>query len=105
MAVSPQSIQPVRAVHPIEARSYQILRRRADTSALPPLTRAVIERVIHASADLDYLGDVQISSEADLEKAREALASGCAVVTDAHMVAAGITSVKAICRVRDVVAA
>jgi precorrin-8X/cobalt-precorrin-8 methylmutase len=105
MAVSPQPIQPVRAVHPIEARSYQILRRRADTSALPPLTRAVIERVIHASADLDYLGDVQISSEADLEKAREALASGCAVVTDAHMVAAGITSVKAICRVRDVVAA
>jgi precorrin-8X/cobalt-precorrin-8 methylmutase len=104
MAVSPQSIQPVRAVHPIEARSYQILRSRVDTSGLAPLSRAVVERVIHASADLDYLGDVEISSEADLEKAREALAAGCPVVTDAHMVAAGITSVKAICRVRNVVA-
>jgi precorrin-8X/cobalt-precorrin-8 methylmutase len=74
-----------------------------DTSELPALTRAVVERVIHASADLDYLGDLQISSEADLEKAREALAAGCPVVADARMVAAGITSVRAICRVRDVV--
>ena len=57
--MSPQPIQPVRAVHPIEARSYQILRSRVDTSALPPLTRAVVERVIHASADLDYLGDLR----------------------------------------------
>jgi precorrin-8X/cobalt-precorrin-8 methylmutase len=102
--VSPQSIQPVRAVHPIEARSYQIMRSRVDTSALPPLSRAVVERVIHASADLEYVGDLQISSEADLEKAREALASGCPVVADARMVAAGVTSVKAICRMRNVVA-
>ncbi len=103
--MSPQPIRPVRAVHPIEARSYQIMRSRVDTSGLPPLTRAVVERIIHASADLDYLGDVRVSSEADLEKAREALVSGCPVVADAHMVAAGITSIKAICRVRDVVAA
>lgn len=102
--MSPQSIQPVRAVHPIEARSYQIMRSRVDTSALPPLSRAVVERVIHASADLEYVGDLQISSEADLEKAREALASGCPVVADARMVAAGVTSVKAICRMRNVVA-
>jgi precorrin-8X/cobalt-precorrin-8 methylmutase len=88
--MSPQPSQPVRAVHPIEARSYQILRSRIDTSGLPPLSRAVAERVIHASADLDYLDDLQISSEADLEKAWVALA-------------AGITSVRALCRVRDVV--
>jgi precorrin-8X/cobalt-precorrin-8 methylmutase len=94
-----------RVIHPIEVQSYEILRARVDTAGWPPLTRAVRERVIHASADLDYLGDVQISSEADLEKAREALAAGCPVVADAHMVAAGITSVKAICRVRQVVAA
>jgi precorrin-8X/cobalt-precorrin-8 methylmutase len=97
--------QTIRAVHPIEARSYQILRSRVDTSGLPPLSRAVVERMIHASADLGYLDDVQISSEVDLDKAREALAAGCAVVADAHMVAAGITSVKVVCRVRDVVGA
>jgi precorrin-8X/cobalt-precorrin-8 methylmutase len=101
--MSPQPSQPVRAVHPIEARSYQILRSRIDTSGLPPLSRAVAERVIHASADLDYLDDLQISSEADLEKAWVALAAGCPVVADARMVAAGITSVRALCRVRDVV--
>jgi precorrin-8X/cobalt-precorrin-8 methylmutase len=98
--MSPQSI---RAVHPIEARSYQIMRSRVDTSGLAPLTRAVVERIIHASADLDYLPDVRVSSEADLEKACEALAAGCPVVADARMVAAGITSVTAICRVRDVI--
>ena len=42
-------------VHPIEAESYRILRSRIDLSALPPLTRAVTERVIHATADFDYV--------------------------------------------------
>jgi precorrin-8X/cobalt-precorrin-8 methylmutase len=96
---------PIRAVHPIEARSYQILRSRVDTTGLQPLTRAVVERVIHASADLDYFTDTMISSEADLRAAHDALRAGCRVVTDAHMVAAGITSVRAICRVREVVSA
>ena len=95
---------PIRAVHPIEARSYQILRSRVDTTGLPPLSRAVVERVIHSSADVDYLTDLVISSEDDLRAAHGALRAGCAVVTDAHMVAAGITSAHAICRVREVVA-
>ena len=91
-------------VHPIEVRSYEILRARVDTSALPPLTRAVVERVIHASADIDYLADLVISSEGDLEAAQAALLAGRAVVTDAEMVAAGITGVAAVCRVRQAVA-
>ena len=45
-------------VHPIEAESYRILRSRIDLSALPPLTRAVTERVIHATADFDYVTDL-----------------------------------------------
>ncbi|WP_037571690.1 precorrin-8X methylmutase [Phaeacidiphilus oryzae] len=90
-----------RAVHPIEQRSYEILRSRADTSALPPLTRAVTERVVHASADLDYLSDLVLSPEPRLRSAAEALASGEArLVADVEMVAAGITTRDAICRVR-----
>ena len=54
-----------RVVHPTEKQSYEILRARADTSALPPWTRAVVERVIHASADLGYLDDL-VCAEADL---------------------------------------
>ena len=79
-----------RQVHPIEARSYAILRDRIDTSSLPPLTRAVTERVVHASADLDYVEDL-VCDEAALAAGRTALRAGAPVVTDVAMVAAGIT--------------
>ena len=45
-------------VHPIEVESYRIMRSRIDLSALPPLTRAVTERIIHATADFDYVTDL-----------------------------------------------
>ena len=44
----------MRRIHPIETESYRILREIVDLSHLGPLSRAVAERVIHASADLDY---------------------------------------------------
>ena len=80
-----------RTVHPIEARSYAILRSRVDLTAHPPLTRAVIERVIHASADLDYATDLVLSEE-PLHQAWTALRNGAPVVTDVAMVASGITT-------------
>jgi precorrin-8X/cobalt-precorrin-8 methylmutase len=88
-----------RAVHPIEQQSYAILRSRADTSALSPWTRAVAERVAHASADLGYLSDL-VCDERALTAGARALRSGAAVVADSEMVAAGITSREVICRVR-----
>ncbi len=87
-----------RIVHPIERESYRILRARADTSGLPPWTRAVAERVVHASADLAYLDDL-VCAEDELAAAAGALAAGAPVVTDSRMVAAGITAREAICRV------
>jgi len=89
-----------RAIHPIEEQSYAILRSRADTSALPPLTRAVTERVVHASADLGYLGDLVCAEEA-LAAGAHALRRGAAVVADSGMVAAGITTCDVVCRVGD----
>lgn len=94
-----------RAVHPIEQESYRILRSRAETGHLPPLTRAVTERVVHASADLAYLDDLVLSGEAELRAAAEALAAGAPLVADVEMVAAGITARRAVCRVRDAAAA
>lgn len=79
-----------RAVHPIEAESYRILRDRVDLSHLPPLTRAVTERVVHASADLDYVTDLVCDEDA-LAAGLAALRAGAPVVTDVWMVAAGIT--------------
>ena len=89
-----------RVVHPIEKQSYEILRARVDTSGLPQWTRAVVERVIHASADITYLRDL-VCEEADLAAAAAALRHGAPVVADSAMTAAGITARKAVCRVAD----
>ncbi len=80
-----------RQIHPIEQESYAILRSRIDLSHLPPLSRAVAERVIHASADLGF-GTSLVLDEAALQRGREALRAGASVLTDAGMVVAGITS-------------
>ena len=89
-----------RVIHPIEQRSYEILRSRADTSALPPCTRAVVERVIHASADLGYLDDL-VCDEAALAAGAQALRDGAPVVADSRMTAAGITAREVVCRIGD----
>jgi precorrin-8X/cobalt-precorrin-8 methylmutase len=78
------------AVHPIEAESYRILRARVDLSHLPALVRAVTERVVHASADLEY-ADTLLADEAALRSGRQALLAGAPVVCDTRMVAGGIT--------------
>ncbi|MCW2713665.1 MAG: precorrin-8X methylmutase [Frankiales bacterium] len=88
------------SVHPIEQESFEILRRRVDLSHLRPLSRAVVERVVHSSADLSYVDDL-VLDEASLRRGRAALAAGAPVVADVQMVAAGITTVDALCRVRE----
>lgn len=89
-----------RTVHPIEQESFRILRSRLDTSGLPPLRRAVVERVIHSSADLDYAADL-VADEDELRAAHDALHHGAAVVADVEMVASGITARRAVCRLAD----
>jgi len=78
------------AVHPIEAESYRILRARVDLSHLPPLTCAVTERVVHASADLEYAGTLMLDEDS-LRAGRAALLAGAPLVCDTRMVAGGIT--------------
>ena len=80
-----------RAPHPIEVESYRILRSRVDTSGLAPGSRAVTERVIHASADVDYATDL-VCDEQALYAGWQALAAGAALVVDVRMLAAGVTS-------------
>ncbi|SCG42447.1 precorrin-8X methylmutase [Micromonospora coxensis] len=79
-----------RVVHPIEAESYRILRSRVDLTHLPPLTRAVTERVVHASADLAYVTEL-VCDETALAGGLAALRAGAPIVTDVWMVAAGVT--------------
>ena len=90
----------MRRVHPIETESYRILREMVDLSYLGPLSRAVAERVIHASADPEY-AETLAFDEGTLERAVEALRRGVPVVADARMVAAGITSRERLCFISD----
>lgn len=85
-----------RPVHPIEVESYRRLRAAVDLSGLPPLSRAVAERVIHASADLEYAQDLVLDEDA-LRRGWRALQAGAPVVVDARMVAAGITGLPVHC--------
>lgn len=76
------------------------MRGLVDLSHLPPLSRAVAERVIHASADLEY-AETLAMDEAALERGRKALLDGAAVVCDVGMVAAGVTAREAASYVSD----
>lgn len=95
-----------RIVHPIEQESFAILRgqladRFPDATPRPPLARAVVERVVHASADLEYAQDLVLPAESVLERAVRALRAEVPVVADVAMVAAGITRRQTLCRITD----
>ncbi|WP_067477730.1 precorrin-8X methylmutase [Actinomadura hibisca] len=94
----------VRQPHPIEVRSYEILRARVDLSPMPPLWRAVAERVIHVSADLEYAVDL-VTREEHLARGLAALRGGAPVVADEGMVTAGITARRALCHIGEPAAA
>jgi precorrin isomerase len=83
-------------VHPIEAESYRILAERVDLSGFGPLGAAVVARVIHASADVEY-ARTMVVDEAAAEAGVTALAVGAPVVVDVEMVRHGITGVDARC--------
>jgi precorrin-8X/cobalt-precorrin-8 methylmutase len=79
------------SVHPIETESYAILRARLDTTDLPPLTRAVVERIVHTTADPTWAGDLVCDEDA-LRAGAAALRTGAPLIADVRMVAAGITA-------------
>jgi precorrin-8X/cobalt-precorrin-8 methylmutase len=87
-----------RTVHPIELRSYRLLREAVATQGLPPCTRDVVERVVHTTADPGWLDDL-VTDEAALEAGRKALRDKATLVVDVAMVAAGITSYPSVCLV------
>lgn len=88
------------AEDPVIAESYRILRSRVDLTRLPKHSRDVTERVIHATADFDYLTDL-VCDEEMLAECVAALAAGAPVVADSAMVAAGITGCPVICKINE----
>ncbi len=73
-------------VHPIEAESYRILASRLDLDRWPPLSRAVVARVVHACADVAFADSLVLDEETCAAVVR-ALRAGAPVVSDVEMVA------------------
>ena len=73
----------------IETRSFEIITSLLGDRALDPENEAVIKRVIHTTADLDYAETLCFSEHA-VSKGIEALRSGCDIVTDTQMAKSGV---------------
>lgn len=73
----------------IERHSFEIISRELGAVQLPAGQRAVLQRVIHTTADFDYVQNLYFSQDA-VQKGLEALRCGADIVTDTRMAAAGI---------------
>ena len=75
----------------IEAMSMQIIESElGDTSHLSECEKIVVKRVIHTTADFDYLNNLKFSPNA-VDIAKNAFRRGVVIVTDTQMALSGIS--------------
>jgi precorrin-8X/cobalt-precorrin-8 methylmutase len=75
----------------IEAESFRRIEAQVGANRLPPDVWVVVRRMIHTTADLDYLKTVRVHPEA-IAAGVEALKRGRIVATDTRMLLAGIST-------------
>ena len=73
----------------IEKRSFEILTKELGDRKLLPENEPVIKRVIHTTADFDYVDNL-VFSDGAVTKAVEAFKAGAGIVTDTQMALSGI---------------
>lgn len=75
----------------IEKRSFEIIEEelKARGISLDPVQDPITRRVIHTTADFEYVNSLTFS-EGAVEKARELLSRGATIVTDTNMALSGI---------------
>lgn len=73
----------------IEQRSFEVITQELGNIVLDPQKAPIIKRVIHTTADFDYARTLYFSEDA-IERGKQALLSGCTVITDTTMAQAGI---------------
>ena len=81
----PETMKPM----DIEKRSFEIITELLGDRVLAPENELVIKRVIHTTADFDYVENLRFSAHA-VGKGIEALRGGCDIVTDTQMARAGV---------------
>ena len=87
----------------IERESMRIIQNSIGDSDILPENLPVIKRVIHATADFDFLHTLTFSPNA-IPLARKAIRSNTPIITDTLMLASGISKrygVEIICHVSD----
>lgn len=73
----------------IEKRSFEIIGAELGEIYLDSLEEPVIKRVIHTTADFEYLENLKFSEDA-VAKGIKALKNGAVIISDTQMVRAGI---------------
>lgn len=73
----------------IEKKSFEIITQFLGDRKLDEENELVIKRVIHTTADFDYVDNLVFSDKA-VSKAMDALKNGCDIVTDTQMAKSGI---------------
>lgn len=74
----------------IYAESFATIRREARLDALPPEAESVAVRMVHGTGQVDLVDDLVVHPRL-VPAARTALEAGAPILTDAHMVASGVT--------------
>ena len=74
----------------IYERSFATIRAESDLSAVPPSAEKIAVRMIHACGQIDLARDLVIHPDL-VGAARSALQAGAPILTDANMVASGVT--------------
>ncbi len=73
----------------IEKRSFEIISQELGDIELDPLIEPVLKRVIHTTADFEYVENLKFSQDA-VKKGMEALRNGAVIITDTQMARSGI---------------
>nr|WP_319392332.1 precorrin-8X methylmutase [uncultured Desulfobacter sp.] len=75
--------------HEIEAKSFAIIDAEAGPHNFDPDEWQIVRRMIHTTADFEYMDMVRISDNA-LAAGVNAIRNGCTVITDTNMARTGI---------------
>jgi precorrin-8X/cobalt-precorrin-8 methylmutase len=73
----------------IETLSFKIIEDEAGDHGFPPDQWPIVRRMVHTSADFEYIDSVRFHPEA-IARGIEAMRQGKAIVTDTNMAKAGI---------------
>jgi len=74
----------------IESGSFAIVDQEAGDHGWPEDQWAVVRRVVHATADFEFINTMSMSDDA-IEAGIDAISAGCAIVADVAMITVGLS--------------